>query len=279
MPFHNFFLINFSIFRDLRHGKKRLSLFIRVLSRCGPRGLVPMSAIISTPGLCFRSHSPFSTSQRRWHARTLRWRVLQLPLFSEPKMQAAVLSQNAIFLCKPKTSSTIQPTASPATTPSTTSISSASAVDSAGKGWRLDFHINGAPKNITTTHPWLGPPARANEASVHTWLPAPSSSGMRWPALNQIPKSWVRFRYFSTFSPICIAQSGDLAAVEQILDTAKEMSGLVLVDTQSNSPAIFCALCTCSAVRLISSSGSFESFIGADDISFSKPYLRTSSFT
>ena len=133
-------------------GRHPISIFrVRFCMRVGANTFVPMSATKSLPGSYFKSQDPASSFHRRCAALTFRWRVLHAPVAELPKAMAAVLSHFRTFGMFPAISSTKQLTLSPGTTDSMTSINSASAVDSAGKGCLEDFHAIGEPPNKVIT--------------------------------------------------------------------------------------------------------------------------------
>ena len=142
-----------------------ISIFrMRFCMRVGANTFVPMY---------FKSQAPASSFHRRCAALTFRWRVLHAPVAELPKAMAAVLSHFRTFVMFPAISSTKQLILSPRMTDSMTSISSASAVDSAGKGCLEDFHAIGDPPNRVMTAPCECRPPGANEASLVDSSPKP----------------------------------------------------------------------------------------------------------
>ena len=142
-----------------------ISIFrMRFCVRVGANTFAPMSATKSFPGSYFNSQDPASSFHRRCAALTFRRRVLHAPVAELPKAMAAVLSHFRTFCVFPAISSTKQLTLSPRMTDSMTSINSASAVESAGKGCLEDFQAIGSPQprenalhQAKMKHHWLTP--------------------------------------------------------------------------------------------------------------------------
>ena len=139
---------------------------------------MPRSAIIFSPATCWRVYTPPWSNWRAKLAFILRdGSSSSLHLLTRSGELLGYLCSHpphisVYLLCKTAV-------ASPRAKPSTTSISSASAVLKATIDWRLDFHASSEAPSFTTTHPWDSPPSGAKRSvRVHLKFLLRSISGL-----------------------------------------------------------------------------------------------------